>query len=195
MVTNGLAFLIQHFFDLQVGVALAPAWALFIFGPPWMPRNPIAVLCLGPGTIILLYLWMRFVQRVYKHKFGSMQGKAYLPPTWSFLIPVLYGLTYLVSHRAIRLPNNFLALLLTCFLVHQIVAPLNPTIRRCYYAAGTLVTFSVFLSLWVPVPFIQSLSWPSQQIPLLGLTMMTVSFLDHWLLLKSFKDVRRALHA
>ena len=135
---------------------------------------------------------MRWCSRLYADHYGSVKAKIYLPPAWVFVIPALYGIVCaLFSPGWMHRNNSLLALCCACWLTGQILSSTNPPIRRFYYAAGLLTALGVFVSAFAGV----STAWFSNSTAFLGLVMLGVGLLDHWLLLHTFSEIRRGVDA
>jgi hypothetical protein len=184
-----LNFLTMHFSDLQ-GLRLAPLWILSIFVPQW-PGHPILAIVTIFPAMALLYGWFRLCQRLYDSRLGRLKANGYLPPSWTYLVISLYLIGSMTAHRSVQMPKNTLSLICTCLLLPQVFAPINPVVRRCYYAVGACITSALFVSTWAPI---YQTTTHSQTV-ILGLTMMTVTVLDHWLLFNTISGIRQDLYA
>jgi hypothetical protein len=195
-IRERVTFLTSHFDDLQ-GIRFAPIWTLFLLTPFILKYRT----ALGhgfffwsfPSAIAVWWLWIRWCSQFYVNHYGSVKAKTYLPPAWVFVIPALYSFVCvgLLGFGWFHLNNSSLALFCACWLTGQVFSPKNPPIRRFYYSAGLLIAFAAFVSAFAGI---SSTGWPIST-ALLGLALLVVSLLDHWLLLHTFSEIRRGVDA
>jgi hypothetical protein len=87
--------------------------------------------------------------------------------------------------------NSYLAVFCACWLTGQGLSPTNPPVRRFYYSAGLLIAFVVSVSAFAG----RSSTWWPNSSAFLGLVLLAVSLLDHWLLLHTFSEIRQGVDA
>jgi hypothetical protein len=191
-----VSFLTSHFDDLQ-GLRFVPIWTLFLFTPSILKyqttiRRGFFVWSL-PIAIAVWWLWIRWCSQFYVNHYGSVKAKSYLPPAWVFVIPALYSIVCVAIFGPgwFHLNNSYLAVFCACWLTGQGLSPTNPPIRRFYYSAGLLIAFGVFVFAFAGMPT----TWWPYSTAILGLVLLVVSLMDHWLLLHTFSELRQGVDA
>jgi hypothetical protein len=184
------AFLAAHFDDLQ-GLRWVPLWALFLLTPLlYTLRKGIGhsvLLWSLPAVIVAWWFWIRWHSRFSISRFGAVEAKSSRAFIAVFAIPAIYSIVCigLFGPGWMHHNNSCLALFCVCWLAAPIVSPKNPVTRRVYYAAGLVVTIGLFV---YALAGAASAWWPTST-ALLGAVLLAVSLLDHWLLLRTFREI------
>ena len=192
-IRERVAFLTSHFGNLQ-GLRFAPIWVLFLFSPFIVKHQPaFGHLWSLPIAIAVWWFWIRWCSQLYVNRYGSVKAKTttYLPHAWVLVISALYSVVCVSLHRLGWFPLKSSLALFCAWLADQVLTPTNPPIRRFYYSAGLLIAVGVFVAAFARL----STTWWANLNALLGLVLLFVSLLDHWLLMHTFSEISRGVDA
>jgi hypothetical protein len=187
--SSQLTFLARHFNDMR-GLRLAPVFVLPML--PWTrPRVWVVVL-----TVVFCALWFWLWQRHYKQRYGHIVS-AYRPSgsriaTILLILPAIAVFVYYAIIRGQLLMPGFWGLYLAAYTGREAIDSVNLQYRRLYYAAGTLfLAGSSVLTLLIHGSDVYHRFF----LPSICITLLALSLLDHWLLVRTFAQVSRAENA